>query len=249
MEVASALQSRCVGLMPECSRCGERKDINDFSDVQLCRKLFPQCLACSNPRLHHAKMYGSTPQPRRDRPTDTNEMRECSACRRQLSVSRFSKRQLAGAGRCSTSLPRCAPPTKSLRQRRLGEGEAGWVNLMCASDPAEKRYVCELLEGMEEARRASIAAARRLSSQESAARAAGPLDASNRGHHMLERLGWEPGTRLGTRQDGQVLPVAIGSPQRRDTSGLGRSAGQADQSRVRVSVEHNRVVEVDEMPA
>jgi hypothetical protein len=251
--VDAAAAGRFLALMPECSRCGERKDIHEFSDAQLCRKIFPQCLACSNPRLHDAKMYGSAPQPRRapDRPIDTNQLRECSACRRHLSVSRFSKRQLAGAGRCSTCTAKvCAANEQSQAEascKRRREGEADWVDLICAPDPAEERYVCELLEGMEEARRASIAAARRLSSEESAARAAGPLDDSNLGHRMLERLGWEPGTGLGARQDGQVLPIAIELPQRRGTSGLGRSAGQGEQ--VGSGAALSSTVEVDDMPA
>jgi len=82
---------------------------------------------------------------------------------------------------------------------------------------------------VEEARRASIAA-RRLSSEESAAQAASPLDASNRGHRMLERLGWEIGSGLGARQDGEVLPVAIRLSERRGAIGLGRSAGQEEQA-------------------
>jgi hypothetical protein len=106
-------------------------------------------------------------------------------------------------------------------------------DLACAADPAEERYISELLEGVEEARRASIAAARRRAAEGSAARPNGPLDASNKGHRMLERLGWEPGTGLGARQDGEVVPVAIGLQERRcislGMSGLGSAAGEREQ--------------------
>ncbi len=43
---------------------------------------------------------------------------------------------------------------------------------------------------------------------------------SNRGFQMLQRLGWQAGAGLGSRQQGRVEPVPI--VEKRDVLGLGR---------------------------
>ena len=85
-------------------------------------------------------------------------------------------------------------------------------------DDAEEQYVQELLRGVEEARRAKAqaSAARR-------AAASAELDASNAGHGLLQRLGWEPGTGLGSQQQGALLPAASLLPGQLDKKGLSRA--------------------------
>ena len=87
---------------------------------------------------------------------------------------------------------------------------------------AEEQYVQELLRGVEDARRAKAKAsvAQRAAA---AAEPAVPLSASNAGHGLLQRLGWEPGTGLGSQQQGALLPAASLLPGQLDKRGLSRA--------------------------
>jgi len=218
--------------MPDCSRCGAAKSISEFSDAQLCRKRFPQCLACSNLRLH-ALNLGAEPPARLKEASNAAttatqtaaQTSECSRCLQQLPLSRFSKRQLAGAGKCTAcaavaSAANVSAQADASRKRQL-EGSPDLLARLCAADPAEAQYARELLAGVDEARRAAVEASCERAAQAAAAQVVGP---TNRGHALLEHLGWVPGTGLGARRDGATLPAALTLKQQRGRSGLGSFA-------------------------
>ena len=95
---------------------------------------------------------------------------------------------------------------------RGGEAEAA---------DAEERYVQELLQGVEEARRAKARAG--VARRDAAAAPAVPLNESNAGHNLLQKLGWEPGTGLGSQQQGALLPAATLLPGQLGKRGLSRA--------------------------
>eukprot|EP00966_Prymnesium_polylepis_P305773 7065873-Prymnesium_polylepis.2 len=133
----------------------------------------------------------------------------------------FSKRQLAGKGRCVACAAQSTASNLAQqaegRQKRGREMAAGLALDECCrgEQDDDDPYVRELLRGVNEAR--AEQARRRTCSAEAAA-----LDERNPGHQMLQRLGWSTGSGLGARGDGELLPVSHALAAQHDRRGLGR---------------------------
>ena len=210
--------------MPACTRCLAVKPIEAFSDAQLCSGK-NKCLMCSNLRLHEQKRAeGLEQQPlsdlgrscgaRKPRLADEDSLHECSGCRKLLPRKQFSKRQLSqGHGRCHACAAKaCAVNVaKQARKRPVDE------MLDDDDDSDDERYKASLLRGVEEARRSSGSCSAGAAS--SSADLTLPIDASNPGHRMLQKLGWVPGEGLGLQGQGDLDPLALVSRQGR--AGLG----------------------------
>ena len=230
--------------MPVCTECFVKRPLDDFSDAQLCGGR-GRCLACSNPRLwakraaagldHRplSELGRSRPaametESRRDKGPSSVGSFECKACRRRLPLSQFSARQLAGKGKCAACAKQSvaanlAQQAGQARKRGRDEQEDAWweTQPVQSVDPEEERYIEELLRGVEEARRAK--------SRDAAASgpATGPVSATNRGHVLLKKLGWAPGTGLGAQEQGGLQPAAQELPAQQDKRGLGTSHAAA----------------------
>ena len=143
-----------------------------------------------------------------------------------LPLRRFSKRQLSGAGKCAAcaanaSAENVASQAQASRKRQLEECLL-WGEAESSADPEEKQYVQALLASVESARRVDAASDCARGAAHAASQAMCPLDSTNRGRQMLERLGWEPGEGLGARRDGNLFPLTAEMlKSQRNTSGLG----------------------------
>ncbi|KAL1511224.1 hypothetical protein AB1Y20_006036 [Prymnesium parvum] len=141
---------------------------------------------------------------------------KCTACREAKPPSAFSRRQLSGKGRCA----RCAADSTAANLREQAEArlKRGREDSAAGSygserSRADEEYEHALLQSVEEAQAAH---------EKSKRRAQPPLDESNPGHQMLQRLGWEVGTGLGARSDGEVVPLAVSHCPQRNRLGLGQ---------------------------
>ncbi|EOD18276.1 hypothetical protein EMIHUDRAFT_461394 [Emiliania huxleyi CCMP1516] len=192
--------------MPTCSRCLEKKPLDAFSDAQLVSGK-RKCLQCSNPRLHERKVAeGLAGRPLADlgrqrpraAPPPADATLACTGCGRHFPLRSFSARQRSpqGKGRCtacaaSAYAANTAEQQAAAKRRRLEEaatpatapplagGARGGRADSCSDD---ERYEESLLSCVEAFRPAPAAAP-------------APLDASNVGHRLLQRLGWSPGRR------------------------------------------------------
>ena len=212
--------------MPRCTRCGEVRPLDDFSEAQLCGR--GKCLRCSNPHLHARRSAaGLDSRPLADvgrvcsspavPPSD--HMRDCSMCGRPTPLSIFSRRQLNGAGKC----PACATRSCAVNEaqqaadarsgRKRARDDALEAFEIDGGSSGDEAYARELLRGIDEMR----AAAPSVSN-------APPLDARNLGHRMLERLGWAPGEAVGRDAHGVPPSAPLLQHGRR---GLGEGVAEA----------------------
>jgi len=160
---------------------------------------------------------------------------KCQACAKQASAANLSqqadqvrKRRRDGedgidrwaAGLGSIEEPSWQTPGgfRSAQVDELQGRETEGRETEGEGDASEEQYVQELLRGVEEARRSKAQA-----SAVQRAAASVELDASNTGHGLLQRLGWEPGTGLGSQQQGALLPAASLLPSQLDKKGLSRA--------------------------
>ena len=160
---------------------------------------------------------------------------KCQACAKQASAANLSqqadqvrKRRRDGedgidrwaAGLGSIEEPSWQTPGgfRSAQVDELQGRETEGRETEGEGDAAEEQYVQELLRGVEDARRSKAQA-----SAVQRAAASVELDASNTGHGLLQRLGWEPGTGLGSQQQGALLPAASLLPSQLDKKGLSRA--------------------------
>lgn len=220
--------------MPTCLRCLEKKPLDAFSDAQLVSGK-RKCLQCSNPRLHERKVAeGLAGRPLADlgrqrpraAPPPADATLACTGCGRHLPLRSFSARQRSpqGKGRCtacaaSAYAANTAEQQAAAKRRRLEEaatpatapplagGARGGRADSCSDD---ERYEESLLSCVEAFRPAPAAAP-------------APLDASNVGHRLLQRLGWSPGAPIGQRGAAAAGSVS-GEPTQRDRRGLGHDA-------------------------
>lgn len=140
---------------------------------------------------------------------------KCSYCGEAKPVESFSKRQLATKGRCGKcadlatqiNLRAQASSRAEGRQKRLREELMLWEE-ECVTDD---EYVKELLQSVDDARAVST----NPSSRDEA------IDELNQGHRLLRKLGWELGSGLGARGDGDVLPLASSLSSQQHRRGLG----------------------------
>lgn len=206
--------------MPKCLRCHEVKPMDDFSDAQLLSGR-GKCLQCSNPRLHARRCdAGLSDWPLSDlgrsrprAPKHVNGgLRECMGCHQQLPLKKYSARQLSGKGKCHA----CASQSSALNEAQQAKRKRDDIGffLMGTSEgvDSEDEYVRELLHGVEVARNA----------RKSSVQPEPVLDESNPGHRMLQRLGWTPGSGLGARSDGAIMPAAVTLLTQQDKRGLGQ---------------------------
>lgn len=201
-----------------------------FSDAQLCSGK-NKCLLCSNPRLHEQKrVEGLEQQPlsdlgrsrscgaRKPRVDDDDSLHECSGCRKLLPRKQFSKRQLSqGHGRCHACAAKACAVNVAKQARKRPVDEMLDDDDDSDNDSDDERYKASLLRGVEEARRSSGSCSAGTAS--SSANLTMPIDASNPGHRMLQKLGWVPGDGLGLQGQGDLDPPALVSRQGR--AGLG----------------------------
>ena len=195
----AAASVRCRG------GCGQLLPASQFSARQLAGK--GKCQACAK-QASATNLVQQADQVRKRRRDGEDEMDRWAA---GLGSIEEPPGQMPGGFRC-------AAQGDEAQGRELDGREAGGRET--EGDDAEEQYVQELLRGVEEARRAkaqaSAAAAHR-------AAASAELDASNAGHGLLQRLGWEPGTGLGSQQQGALLPAATLLPGQLDKKGLSRA--------------------------
>ena len=210
--------------MPRCTRCGEVRPLDDFSEAQLCGR--GKCLQCSNPHLYARRAAaGSGPLAEVGRvrgspvmpPSD--HMRDCNVCGRPTPLSSFSRRQLNGAGKCPACATRSCANNEAQQaadarsERKRARDDALEAFEIDGGSSGDEAYARELLRGIDEMR----AAAPSVSN-------APPLDARNLGHRMLERLGWAPGEAVGRDAHGVPPSAPLLQHGRR---GLGEGAADA----------------------
>lgn len=194
--------------------------MEDFSDAQLFSGR-GKCLQCSNPRLHARRCgAGLSDQPLSDlgrsRPRapkgSDGGLRECMGCHQKLPLKNYSSRQLSGKGKCHACASQSSALNKAQHAKRRRDDIDFFFMGTSEGIDSEDEYVRELLHGVEVARNA----------RKSLVQPEPVLDESNPGHQMLQRLGWSPGSGLGARSDGNILPVAVALHSQQDKRGLGQ---------------------------
>ena len=223
--------------MPVCTRCARDLPLHDFSDAQLCG--LGKCLQCSNPRLfakRHAADLDHLPLVEMGRSSklkvEMDGMRQCTSCRQHLPLRRFSARQLSGKSKCKVCAARSSALNEAqqaeVHQRRDESNANEWLadvrsTSACGTyDDDEASYVDGLLRSVEEARRTAAVG---RANPSTAMAAIGP---SSRGHALLTKLGWEPGTGLGAQSDGGLLALSQLLPSQRGKRGLGQGGSRVD---------------------
>ena len=202
--------------MPECTSCRTVKPLDDFSEAQLCGKR--KCLQCSNPRLYARRLAARLDhQPLSNlgrsrpsiQPTEPEGTRKCTGCGKQVHLAKYSRRQLSGKGKC----PRCATLSTAAnlehQAKRKREDSPEPSQNASVSNSEDEAYEQELLRSVDEARKCAHGT-----------HVPHGLDEQNAGHRILRRLGWEPGSALGSQQREQApLPSP---PSQSDRRGLGQ---------------------------
>lgn len=160
---------------------------------------------------------------------DVDTLHECTGCSKVLPRKQFSKRQLSlllsqGRGRChACAAQACAVNvTRQARKRPIDALEASDDD-----DSEDERYKTDLLRSVDEARRSGGGTSTGATSLP--ADLSVPIDESNPGHRMLQKLGWMPGSGLGLQGQGGVDPPALVSRQGRCGLGQLPSGGAANE--------------------